>query len=234
MTNLPTRLLALSLVVAGTTFAGCNNNHQYENQTDDVGNPPTAPIDEPTPAPTPMDQDNGMNDGMNNGVGMNDMNHDQALALGEVMAAPTDWVGKTVSGTATVTEVPSDRGFWVEANGQKIFAILNDGPQEVPVDINAGQKLKIATATVRDPSFLPQVPGAASGEPLDDETRNLAQGQQVYLVVDEDDIQIQNDGLMPDRNDQMDQGTTPGDGPDMDDLNDDGQEPDPTEPPRPM
>jgi hypothetical protein len=190
MSNLHPRLLAISMVLAGLTLAGCNNR-QYENQPEEISTAPVEPMEpmgEMEPVVEPAEPT---------------MQPDAALVIVDVMRAPQDWVGKTVSGTATVPEVPTDRGFWLEADGQRIFAILNDDPQEEPIDINPGQTLRIKEATVRDATFLTSI----TGEPLEEETRQLAQSQPVYLVVDEGNIEITSQGEMTPQGDQpMDEG----------------------------
>lgn len=108
------------------------------------------------------------------------------LTLAAIAAAPLAHVGLTFSGDVDVTEVPTDRGFWVEHEGARMFALINDGPQEVPMDINAGQDLQISAATVRNASDLTGIPG----DPIDDDTRAILAEQEAYLLINEDDMQI--------------------------------------------
>lgn len=83
--------------------------------------PPTTQGDRTVPAPDP----------------------NKAVAVTEVFAAPVDLIGTTVFGTAKVTSVISDRGFWVKSGGDRIFAIVReDIPRPEMIDINAGQELK--------------------------------------------------------------------------------------------
>lgn len=42
-----------------------------------------------------------------------------------------------------MSEVPSDHGFWIENQGQRLFAAISDEPRESRKDINPGQKLAI-------------------------------------------------------------------------------------------
>ncbi len=107
------------------------------------------------------------------------------VTLAAIHADPDAWVGREFSGEVTVAEVPSDRGFWVEQDGQRLFAVLVDDPAEQPVDINPGQRLRVR-AMVRDAEFLPQMPGA----PLDEATRQTASQQPAYLVAGETAIEI--------------------------------------------
>ncbi len=114
------------------------------------------------------------------------------LCVAQALSAPATYVGQTL-GTCQlrVTEVPTDRGFWVEENGQRMFVLLIDGPAEAPVDINPGQTITMSSAVLRDRAFLPQVPG----ESLDQDTRNIIDQQAEYfLVVDESNITILSPG----------------------------------------
>lgn len=168
MTRVPVGALLAMCAAVGCDKNGVNNELQG-----------ATPIDGPVGAPSPVVATPNL------GAADNAASAD--LVIVEVLRAPTDWVGRTVSGKARVVEVPTDRGFWVESGGQRIFAILIDQPQEDPIDINVGQTLQITTATVHDASTLDQIPG----EPMEEETKTLARSQPVYLVVDEDDVTIQ-------------------------------------------
>lgn len=104
--------------------------------------------------------------------------------IGAITASPQAWVGREFSGEVNVVEVPTDRGFWVEQDGQRMFALVVDQPREQPVDINPGQRLRITSGTVRDAAYLPQLPG----DTLTSDTEAVVRDQPVYLVVNEDNI----------------------------------------------
>ncbi len=107
--------------------------------------------------------------------------------FGEILANPTAYAGQALNGAeVNVPDVPSDRGFWIEQMGERMFAILNDGPEEAPVDINQGQVLRIERGILREPSYLDQLPG----EPLEAETRRLASEQPLFLEVNDEDVTI--------------------------------------------
>lgn len=105
--------------------------------------------------------------------------------IATILANPAQWVGREFSGTVTVAEVPTDRGFWIEEGGRRLFAILVDAPAEVPLDINAGQRIRIR-GTLRDAAYLPQLPG----RPIVAATQEVARREPVYLVADEQSITI--------------------------------------------
>ncbi len=113
------------------------------------------------------------------------------VQFGDITANPQEYMGRSLPTVeASVPEVPTDRGFWLEENGNRLFAIVIDQPNEQPVDINPGQRLRITGGTLRGPDYLGQVPGV----PLDQDTRNIAQQQPIFLVVNESDIHIQQPG----------------------------------------
>lgn len=118
--------------------------------------------------------------------------------LADLMGNPTAYVGQSFSTpqAVRVAEVVSDRGFWVEDQGQRAFVILNEGgpnagpgtadvqgAAEKPV-LRAGDMVQITEATVRDPSFLQNVQG-----PVDAQARQAAQGQTIFLVTDGRNVQ---------------------------------------------
>lgn len=86
-----------------------------------------------------------------------------------------------------VPEVPTDRGFWVENDGARMFALIIDNPQEVPKDINPGQTLDISGAMIRDASTISD---DLPGDDLDQDTLNILNEQQAYLLVPEENIEI--------------------------------------------
>lgn len=110
-----------------------------------------------------------------------------AMVLGDILANPGAYVGETFPGTEVqVAEVPTDRGFWIEQDGQRLFALIIDVPEEEPKDINPGQTLRIEGGTLRDATHL----GELEGRPLDADTRRIAEQQEIFLVVDERRIEI--------------------------------------------
>lgn len=108
----------------------------------------------------------------------------EGIPVAEIAANPLDWVGRTVSGQVEVGEVPTDRGFWVEGGGERVFALIVDEPLEEPVDINQGQTLDISTATVRSADDREGL----AGDPLDADTEAILTEQEVFLLVPESSL----------------------------------------------
>ena len=115
------------------------------------------------------------------------------LCVAQVLAAPTTYIGQRL-GTCPmqVVEVVSDRGFWVEENGQRVFVVINEGPPGVAdtegaqaerPDINAGQSVNVTEAVVLD-----NVANLAG--PLDEQTRSIAQQQPWFLATDAANVAI--------------------------------------------
>jgi hypothetical protein len=109
-----------------------------------------------------------------------------ALTLATIMAQPQSHVGREFSGEVGVAGPITDRGFWVESDGARLFALVVDQPAEVPIDINAGQRLRIDGGTIRKGGDAPDVKGV----PLDDDTLKIIADQDVFMVVNEKSIDI--------------------------------------------
>lgn len=121
-------------------------------------------------------------------VGPEPMDADAMLVLfpvAEIVADPASFASRPVSGEVRVTDVPTDRGFWIEQDGQRLFAILRDQPAEEPIDINAGQTLRISDATVLTGNRITPITGE-----LDADTRGIVEGEDVVLSIDESNIEI--------------------------------------------
>lgn len=108
--------------------------------------------------------------------------------IADILGNPAGFYGQPYATpqAVRVTEVPSDRGFWVEDQGQRLFVVLNESPQsgtadvqgkmaEKP-DINVGDMVQITEGTLQDPTNLQNVAG-----PLDAQTRQILSGQRVFL-----------------------------------------------------
>lgn len=108
------------------------------------------------------------------------------VPVAEIVGTPVAWFDRDVIGEATVVDVPTDRGFWIEQDGARLFVILIDQPAEVPLDIEAGQTVRITGGELRRSAE----PGEIEGRPLDDDTRGLMAEQEVFLVVDEAAVEI--------------------------------------------
>lgn len=75
--------------------------------------------------------------------------------LARALAQPQGHFGKSVSGTAVVTRVDSDRGFWVRSGNGETYAMLTPGIDEPESEtrIVAGQELRL-TGTVHPAAQL--------------------------------------------------------------------------------
>lgn len=105
------------------------------------------------------------------------------VPVSQIIESPATWTGRTVGGEVRVVEVPTDRGFWIEDQGERLFVILRDAPAEQPVDINPGQTIRMSEAMIYDD--VANLPGE-----IDADTRNIVQGLPVFLGVDEANVEI--------------------------------------------
>jgi|GEM_PF-560891 len=101
-----------------------------------------------------------------------------AAILGGQMA------GQMASGTGIVPETPSDRGFWIESNGQRVFAILAEASEQVK-DIDPGQQVRITGAQVMAGTDASRIPAD-----VDAQAKQTAQGQQAFLLVPARGVEI--------------------------------------------
>ena len=109
------------------------------------------------------------------------------ISIADILGTPASYLGQPWQIDAVnVVEVPTDRGFWIEDEGARMYVILIDDPAEEPLDINPGQSLRIDQGVLRDRTYLPQIPG----EPLDAQTQQTAEEQPIFLTVDERNIEI--------------------------------------------
>jgi hypothetical protein len=165
-------LLLLGLILWGLTQCGDGRDEEA------VVVPADTVTTDPAGMAAPMPMDTGMAMADTTAMGAaGAAGAAGALPIAQILANPGQYGSQTVSGTARVTEVISDRGFWIEDAGQRMFVIL-DEPQgaERAVDINAGQTVSLS-GQVRDGSALGQL------TTLEQETRQVAQGQPAFLIV---------------------------------------------------
>lgn len=95
-----------------------------------------------------------------------------------IIAVPADYFDREISGTAQVVDVPTDRGFYLEDNGRRIFAVLGKDFTEKQVNVNPGQTVRVS-GVVRASSKLDE----AEVGTLQAATRDRIQKEPVYMVV---------------------------------------------------
>jgi hypothetical protein len=102
------------------------------------------------------------------------------LPIAAILANPAQYGGQTVSGSVRVTEVVSDRGFWIEGNGQRMFVVLGEkgagtNAAEHHTDVKAGQVLRVSGHVYTSED---QVPGG-----VEDEAEDIIEKQKAFLHV---------------------------------------------------
>lgn len=114
-----------------------------------------------------------------------------AMTVSAILANPSQYFGMSgFTGEVDVDGPLTDRGFWIEQDGARMFALIIDEPSERPVDVNDGARLRLSGGTVRDPASI--AAGQIEGDALDQDTLDVVAEQEAILVVDEDNIEIIN------------------------------------------
>ena len=108
------------------------------------------------------------------------------VTVSGVIERPDSYLGQSLTSEVRVTAVPTERGFWIDEDGERLFVVIIDQPQEEPVEVRPNTTVRLERATVRDPSSLGDLPG----EPLDPDTQSILQTQDAFLVVDESNIEM--------------------------------------------
>jgi len=110
---------------------------------------------------------------------------DSQIPVSVIVVGPAEYVARPVAGTARVAEVVSDRGFWIEQGGQRIFAVLAQAPNmEQAVDVQAGQQVRLS-GVVYDSSMVDRIEGG-----LESQTRELIDDQPAFLLVDPRNVTV--------------------------------------------
>lgn len=102
-----------------------------------------------------------------------------------IVLTPAPHLGQAVVGTAKVAEVPFDRGFWLENNGQRMFAVIAKSPDmEQAVNINPGQTVRLA-GVVYDRALASGIAGE-----MDPQAMETIADQPAFLLVDARNIAV--------------------------------------------
>lgn len=110
---------------------------------------------------------------------------DTTLPISAIVAEPEQHLGQTVTGTAVVVEVPSEAGLWLEADGRRMFAVIDGATPEIR-RLEAGQVVRLS-GEVADESRVSEIPGITALRP---DTRALLEDQQAFLHVDAERIEV--------------------------------------------
>ncbi|QDG50190.1 hypothetical protein FIV42_05430 [Persicimonas caeni] len=113
---------------------------------------------------------------------------DDMANLEDAVARPAVYNGDTVYGQGTVAEVVSERGFWLESEGQFIFTVIREREYE-QVALKAGHILQLS-GELHETDDL----SALEGE-LDPYAARVLERQEFYLVVSANTLQIVTRGV---------------------------------------
>jgi hypothetical protein len=114
---------------------------------------------------------------------------DDMANLEDAVARPAVYNGDTVYGQGTVAEVVSERGFWLESEGQFIFTVIRERDPDEQVALKAGHILQLS-GELHETDDL----SALEGE-LDPYAARVLERQEFYLVVSANTLQIVTRGV---------------------------------------
>ncbi len=110
------------------------------------------------------------------------------LPIAAILSDPQQWTTKDISGKAKVLQDPTDRGFWIEQEGKKLFVLIDPaGPpgSESKPNVEENQMLSISGAKLMMKDQVDSVSGN-----LDKDSREIIASQDAFLVVDEKNLTI--------------------------------------------
>ncbi|MBB3035245.1 hypothetical protein [Alteriqipengyuania lutimaris] len=115
-----------------------------------------------------------------------------AMTIGAILANPEAFYGEEgFEGTVTVGGPLTDRGFWIENDGARMFALVIDDPIDRTIDINTGATLRLDGGTIREGSTI--AADEIEGDGLDQDTMDVIADQDAVLVIDESNITIEDE-----------------------------------------
>ena len=100
-----------------------------------------------------------------------------ALPLAAMRANPDAYFNKWVSGLATVTEVVSNKGFWIEQDGVRAFVVKAE-PLVESREITAWNKVSFSGMVVNPAEAQQRVPVMSQ---MDDETLNMLKAEPAFI-----------------------------------------------------
>lgn len=116
---------------------------------------------------------------------MSDETGDASLPIEAIVLDPGRHMGQTVTGTAIIADMPSKNGMWLEAEGRRMFAVI-DGATPDSQRLREGQVVRLA-GEVADESRIAELPGVASLRP---DTLAQLNEQPAFLHVDGERIEV--------------------------------------------
>lgn len=116
----------------------------------------------------------------------------RGITIADIAENPARYVGWAFSPLVRVVGVPTDRGFWVEEDGKRLFVVLLARPRHPRVHVQANTTLRLNRAVVRDTGYLGRLPGM----PLDSATEEIARSQPAFLTVRESYVQVTGENVL--------------------------------------
>jgi hypothetical protein len=138
--------------------------------------------DQPTQATTEQgDQMAATGQDADSQAGM--MVEEGTLNLAEVVANPNEYLGRTITTTAEVQDIPTDRGLWLDAGDGRIFVVLSEKVDNPKLEetLNAGERVRV-TATITDAK---QASKLQDVKPVEQQTNTILAQENVFLHASE-------------------------------------------------
>lgn len=176
-------LIVLALIIWGL-FALFNNNEADVNDEAYAASPvATTPVVTNPVEPEPMESTT-MAEPMPMPPPPTDADN-TPIPVAIIVMGPADFLGQPVVGTAKVVGVPTDRGFWIEQDGQRIYAVIaKSANMEEAVNVNPGQQVRLA-GIVYDTELATRIDGG-----LDAETQQVIADQPAFLLVNARNVMV--------------------------------------------
>lgn len=176
------RTLQLTAGIALALLVGCNDREAIEPADDAVVAPEAAVVTEPAVTPPPAAPATTAIAPMPPPPTEADVTE---IPVDVIVVTPAPHLGQAVVGTAKVAEVPFDRGFWIEKNGKRMFAVIAQSPDmEQAVNIDPGQNIRLA-GVIYDSALASGIAGQ-----LDPKAMETIAGQPAFLLVDAKNISV--------------------------------------------
>lgn len=107
------------------------------------------------------------------------------LTLATILAEPQTHIGQSYApGEVVVDEGATERAFWIQADDGRILALLSGSDSDMGL-LEEGQRLRISEGVIQNADYL-----AVEANNLDDETREIAENEEVFLAVAESDVEL--------------------------------------------
>lgn len=115
------------------------------------------------------------------------------IPIAAILANPAEWNGRMVEGEVRVAEAVSDRGFWIEDGGQRLFVVKNESPRPGVADVQGAADTmasrSLSAGKMVRMSGTVHTSADQVTPPIDEQTRAALANQPVFVTTNVADIQ---------------------------------------------